>query len=165
MRCPSCSATESRVVDTTSDAAPDEIRRRRECLRCGKRFTTVERIRSTLPLVVKAGLHEGAEARREPFDAEKLRHGIAIACAKRPIPSAAIDRMVDNIETRLEAMAAEEVPSHLIGEMVLDALRELDGVAYIRYAVVFLGLDDLTAVRDEIDRLLAGRTVGAEASR
>ncbi|GAB4477943.1 MAG: hypothetical protein Kow00124_21730 [Anaerolineae bacterium] len=125
----------------------------------------MERVRSTLPLVVKAGLHEGADARREPFDAEKLRHGIAIACAKRPISSAAIDRLVDGIEAQLEALAVEEVPSQVIGEMVLDALRELDGVAYIRYAVVFLGLDDLAAVRDEIDRLLTGRTVGAGASR
>jgi transcriptional repressor NrdR len=115
-------------------------------------------MRSTLPLVVKSSVQGDAPARREPFDRAKLRHGIALACAKRPIPPATIDRLVDDIEARLEAMNAEAVPSHAIGEMVIDALRELDGIAYIRYAIVFLGLDDLAALRREIDRLLYERS-------
>jgi transcriptional repressor NrdR len=159
MRCPYCNASESRVVDTTTDPANGEIRRRRQCLACHERFSTVERVRLNLPLVVKDGV-EGMPARREPFDREKLRRGINIACAKRPISQAAIDRLVETIEAQLQANQAGEVASRAIGEMVIGGLRELDEVAYIRYAIVFLGLDDLAAVRDEIDRLLAIRPGG-----
>jgi len=158
MRCPACGTSDSRVVDTSSYPDQGEIRRRRECLSCGRRFTTVERIRSALPLVVKTSPVEGLPPRREPFSAEKLLHSIRVACAKRPISPAAIDRVVDGIEAGLEALGAEEVPSHTIGEMVLLALRELDGIAYIRYAAVFLDLRDLQAVKAEIDRLLFERT-------
>lgn len=156
MRCPFCGATDSRVVDTTTDPSNNEIRRRRMCLACEERFSTVERIRLTLPLVVKYGL-DGTPTRREPFDPDKLRRGIRLACAKRPIPPAAIDRLVESIEARLQDNRLEEISSRRIGEMAIAGLRDLDEIAYIRYAIVFLGLDDLVAVRDEIDRLLTSR--------
>nr|MBN1230177.1 transcriptional repressor NrdR [Anaerolineae bacterium] len=153
MRCPYCHGLDTRVIDTSADRSPDEIRRRRVCQNCGERFTTYERPRTSLPLIVKdaSGRMEG---RREPFDAEKLRHGIRVACAKRPISDSAIDRLVSDIEARLRASGASEVSSRAVGEMVIDGLRDLDEIAYIRYAIVFLGLEDLVAVRDEIDRLL-----------
>jgi transcriptional repressor NrdR len=106
-----------------------------------------------MPLVVK--YHAGSDQpRREPFDAEKLRNGIRVACAKRPISQAAIDRLVASVEAQLQERGGGEVASHEIGEIVIAELRELDEIAYIRYAIVFLGLEDLTAVRNEIDRLL-----------
>jgi transcriptional repressor NrdR len=157
MHCPYCGAEESRVVDTLSDSIGNEIRRRRVCRVCGRRFSTVERVRTGLPLVIKDS-PPGLPARREPFDRAKLRRGIQVACAKRPIPQAAIDRLVEGIEAQLQASGMGEVPSRAIGEMVINGLRELDEIAYIRYAIVFLGLDDLAAVRREIDRLLQERT-------
>jgi transcriptional repressor NrdR len=108
-----------------------------------------------LPVVVKEEA-DGTPTRREPFDLDKLRWGIQVACAKRPIPQAAIDRLVSSIESQVLERSVEEIPSHEIGEMVIAGLCELDEIAYIRYAIVFLGLEDLTAVRSEIDGLLAG---------
>jgi transcriptional repressor NrdR len=98
---------------------------------------------------------DGKPARREPFNRDKLTQGIQIACAKRPVSQAAIERLVDGIEAYLEGDNLIEVPSRVIGQMVIDGLRGLDGVAYLRYAIVFLGLDDLASIRVEIDRLLA----------
>ena len=155
MRCPTCGAADSRVIDTTTDS--DEIRRRRECQACGERYSTVERVRTRLPLVVKAN-PDGLIERREPFDPDKLRRGIRRACAKRPISDAAIDRLVASIEDALREERAGEISSRCIGELVIDGLRDLDEIAYIRYAIVFLGLEDLQAVRDEIDRLLVERS-------
>jgi transcriptional repressor NrdR len=137
-----------------SHLSGDEIRRRRECLECHRRYTTVERVQLRLPLVVKDG-PEGMPARREAFDRDKLRQGIQIACAKRPIAQAAIDRLVEAIEAHLEESNLTEVSSRKIGEWVIAGLRDLDEVAYLRYAIVFLGLDDLVSVRQELDRLLA----------
>jgi transcriptional repressor NrdR len=154
MRCPYCGAADSRVVDTSSDSIRQEIRRRRECQSCAKRFSTAERVRIGPPLVMKEAA-DGSLTRREPFDREKLRRGIQVACAKRPIPQAAIDRLVASIEAQIMTRACEEIPSFDIGEMVIAGLCELDEIAYIRYAIVFLDLEDLTAVRTEIDRLLA----------
>ena len=154
MKCPYCGASVTRVVDTTSDSIHEEIRRRRQCQVCDRRFSTVERIRMGLPVVVKEEA-DGSPARREPFDLDKLRWGIQVACAKRPIPQAAIDRLVSSIESQVLERSVSEILSHQIGEMVIAGLCELDEIAYIRYAIVFLGLEDLTAVRSEIDRLLA----------
>jgi transcriptional repressor NrdR len=153
MRCPYCDAFDSFVISTKSFESGAEIRRRRECGNCGERFTTVERLRASLPLVVKSGA-DGEAARRERFDKDKLQESIQLACHKRPISSSAIERLVSTIQTYVEGQRSGEVPSQVIGEMVADGLRELDEVAYIRYAIVFLGLEDLLAVRDEIDRLL-----------
>lgn len=153
MHCPFCGATESRVVDTTSDPEHDEIRRRRLCQVCGKRFSTIERVRAELPLIVKDN-PSGVPLRREAFDRAKLRRSILTACAKRPISEPAVDRLIAGIEARLRAENMGEVSSRVIGEMVIDGLRDLDEIAYIRYAIVFLGLEDLAAVQSEIDRLL-----------
>jgi len=110
-----------------------------------------------LPLVRKES-QDGVSTRREPFDRQKLRQGIDIACAKRPIPPSAIDRLLDDIEARLLTEGGDEVSSRHIGELVIQGLRALDDIAYIRYAIVFLGLGNLTAVRDEIDNLLSLRS-------
>jgi transcriptional repressor NrdR len=153
MRCPYCGSTESRVVDTTTVFEGDEVRRRRLCQVCGERFTTLERVRPNQPLVVKDSAG-GLPARRELFDRDKLRRSIMTACAKRPIPEAAIDRLVAGIEAELRAENAAEISSRAIGEMVIRGLQGLDEVAYIRYAIVFLRLEDLTAIQAEIERLL-----------
>ena len=158
MRCPFCGADKSRVVDTTQDIARDETRRRRACSTCGRRFTSYERSRLATPLIVKAG-HDGQPGRREEFDPDKLRHGIRVACAKRPIPQAAIDQLLADVEARLQEMGVDEVPSRVVGDMVMEGLRELDEIAYIRFAIVYLGLGDLLAVRNEIDHLLSSDEV------
>jgi transcriptional repressor NrdR len=124
------------------------VRRRRECEDCGKRFSTVERAVLATPMVVKQ------DGTREEFDRDKLIRGIRIACAKRPVPAADIERLVGEIESTLQSMGRPEVSSRVIGDMVIAGLKELDQIAYIRYAIVYLGLEDLRAIRDEIDRLL-----------
>lgn len=148
MKCPYCGAEDkSRVVDTTRDAQ-DGIRRRRECLACDKRFSTYERVLRATPLLIKSN---GA---REAFDREKLVRGIQLSCAKRPIPAADITTMVDEIETHLQAMGRDEVPSRVVGDMVIERLKELDPIAYIRYAIVYLRLDNLTSIQGLLDNLL-----------
>ncbi|HLF00801.1 MAG TPA: transcriptional regulator NrdR [Anaerolineales bacterium] len=147
MRCPYCSNADSKVIDTTHDTRGG-VRRRRECLACGQRFTTYERAILATPLLVKG------DGSREEFDREKLIRGIRVACAKRPVASADIERLVGEIEATLQTMGKPEVSSRVVGDMVVAGLKELDHIAYIRYAIVYLKLDDLRAVRDEIDRLL-----------
>ncbi len=147
MRCPFCEGDQTRVIDTTHDTRGG-IRRRRECSLCQQRFSTYERAILTAPLIQK---HDGT---REEFDRDKLLQGIRIACAKRPVSAADIDRLAGEIEARLESLGKEEVSSRFVGDMVIAGLKELDYVAYIRYAIVYLGLDDLQAIQDEIDRLL-----------
>lgn len=147
MRCPYCEGEETRVIDTSHDARGG-VRRRRECMACEQRFSTYERAILTAPLIVKQ------DGTREEFDREKLLHGLRIACAKRPVPAADIERLSGEIEARLQSMGKEEISSRIVGDMAIAGLKELDHVAYIRYAIVYLGLDDLQAVRDEIDRLL-----------
>ncbi|MBI3242686.1 MAG: transcriptional repressor NrdR [Chloroflexi bacterium] len=147
MRCPYCSNADSKVIDTTHDARGG-VRRRRECQACGQRFTTYERAILATPLLVKG------DGSREEFDREKLIRGIRVACAKRPVATADIDRLVGEIEATLQTMGKPEVSSRVVGDMVISALKELDHIAYIRYAIVYLKLDDLRSVRDEINRLL-----------
>ena len=147
MRCPYCQGEESRVVDTSHDARGG-IRRRRECNNCNQRFSTYERAILANPLLVKQ------DGTREEFDRDKLIGGIRIACAKRPVSAAEIERLVGEIESALQAMGRAEVSSRVVGDMVIAGLKEMDQVAYIRYAIVYLGLDDLRSIRDEIDHLL-----------
>ncbi len=147
MLCPYCRYPRSKVVDTTPDSRGG-IRRRRECLSCKQRFSTYERPILATPLLIKQ------DGTREEFDREKLIRGIRISCAKRPVSAADIDRLVGEIEAALQAMGRAEVSSRVVGDMVIAGLKELDLIAYIRYAIVYLGLDDLTAIRSEIDRLL-----------
>jgi len=147
MRCPYCQEEDSRVVDTSHDSRGG-IRRRRECNNCNQRFSTYERAILANPLMVKQ------DGTREEFDRDKLLDGIRISCAKRPVSAAEIERLVGEIESALQAMGRAEVSSRVVGDMVIAGLKELDQVAYIRYAIVYLGLDDLRSIRDEIDHLL-----------
>jgi transcriptional repressor NrdR len=147
MRCPYCNNERSRVVDTSRDSRGG-VRRRRECEGCGQRFSTYERPILATPLIIKQ------DGTREEFDREKLIRGIRISCAKRPVTAADIDRLVGEIEAALQALGRAEVSSRVVGDMVMPGLKELDQIAYIRYAIVYLGLDDLQAIRTEIDRLL-----------
>jgi transcriptional repressor NrdR len=137
------------VIDTTHDARGG-VRRRRVCLACKQRFSTYERAVLATPLLIKQ------DGTRQEFDRDKLARGIRIACAKRPVSAADVDRLVGEIESTLQAMGKAEVSSRVVGDMVVAGLKELDHIAYIRYAIVYLGLDDLRAIRNEIDRLLEG---------
>lgn len=145
MRCPHCDAEKHKVVDTRDTG--DAIRRRRQCEECGQRFTTYEHVAANL-LVIKSGNH------REPFDRQKLLSGIQIAATKRPISSDTIENIADQIVESLHAIGKNEVHSSVIGTMVLDHLAQIDQVAYIRFASVYLDLSDLTEVQSEIDRLM-----------
>ena len=150
MRCPYCQHEQSRVIDTTHDTHGG-VRRRRECesLTCRQRFSTYERTILATPLIIKQ------DGTREEFDREKLTRGIRIACAKRPVSAADIERLVGEIESTLQRMGRAEVSSRIVGDIVVKALKELDQIAYVRYAIVYLHLDDLQAIRHEIDRLLS----------
>jgi transcriptional repressor NrdR len=147
MHCPYCHSQRTRVIDTSHDARGG-VRRRRVCLGCEQRFSTYERAVLAAPLLTKQ------DRTREEFDRDKLARGIRIACAKRPVSAADIDRLVGEIEATLRAMGKAEVSSRVVGDLVIAGLKELDLVAYIRYAIVYLGLDDLRAIRDEIDAIL-----------
>jgi len=149
MRCPYCQHDESKVIDTTHDSRGG-VRRRRECEKCGQRFSTYERAIQTIPLIVKQ------DGSREEFDRDKVMRGIRIACAKRPVSASDIEYLVGSIESELASLGRAEVYSRVIGDMVIAGLKKLDQVAYIRYATVYLKLDDLRAIRNEIDRLLEG---------
>ncbi len=149
MRCPYCKHDSSKVIDTTHDSRGG-VRRRRECENCGQRFSTHERPIMATPLIIKQ------DGTREEFDREKLARGIRISCAKRPVSAADIDRLVGEIEATLQAMGKAEVSSRVVGDMAIAGLKALDQIAYIRYAIVYLKLDDLKAIRSEIDRLLEG---------
>jgi transcriptional repressor NrdR len=146
MNCPYCDGSKTRVIDTSRDERG--VRRRRECQSCGQRFNTVERAILTTPLVVKT------DGRREEFDPHKLLTGIRVACAKRPVATEAIEGLVESVEAELRAMGKAEVDAKVIGDIVIEGLKELDKVAYIRFAIVYLRLEDLEAVRSEIDRLM-----------
>ncbi len=149
MKCPHCGHDAHRVIDTRTTG--DAIRRRRQCEQCGQRFTTYEHVAANL-LVIKS------DGRREPFDRQKILSGIQIAATKRPITREAMEAMVDQITEALQAVGRTEVPSKLIGSMVLDQLAHVDQVAYIRFASVYLDINDLNELRNEIDRLM-GRSV------
>ncbi len=148
MLCPFCQHNKSKVVDTTKDA-PGGIRRRRECLQCNERFSTLERPILATPLLIKQ------DSTREEFNRDKLMQGIVIACAKRPVSAADIERLIGEVEATLQRMGKSEVSSRIVGDMVMEKLMEVDQIAYIRYASVYLQLDDLQAIRTEIDHLLS----------
>ena len=148
MKCPYCDSDDTRVIDTAHETTGPGIRRRRECNQCSKRFSTVERAILNTPLVVKS------DGRREPFDHAKLLSGIRMACAKRPISSDALEGLVNSIEARIQQTGKAEVPTKMIGDLVIAGLKPLDQVAYIRFATVYLGLDDVESIRREIDKIL-----------
>jgi transcriptional repressor NrdR len=148
MQCPYCGQPDSRVVDTRSTG--ESIRRRRECQNCRKRFTTYEQISEALLIVKRDG-------RREPFDRHKLLQGIRIACAKRPIALADIDRIVDQIEEYLFSLGKAEVQSEMVGQMVLAKLKGIDALAYIRFAMVYMDMEDVETLQVELERLMTER--------
>ena len=149
MKCPYCDHSKTRVIDTSHDMRGG-TRRRRVCDSCNQRFSSYERPILATPLIIKR------DGMREEFSRDKLMAGIRIACEKRPVAATELDRIVGEIEAELQQMGRAEVKSRLIGDRVIKKLKELDEVAYIRYAIVYLGLHDLDSIREEIDRLLEG---------
>jgi len=151
MRCPFCQAIEDKVVDTRPSDNEQVIRRRRECVGCERRFTTYERIDEILPLVVKK------DGRREPFDRAKVQLGLRRACSKRPVSMETVERTVDRIERDLQEGGEKEVPSSRIGDAVMAALRNIDDVAYVRFASVYRSFRDVSELMDELKELVEAR--------
>lgn len=147
MRCPYCQHDQSRVLDTTHDSRGN-VRRRRECQKCDQRFSTLERAILGTPMVIKK------DGTREEFDRDKLLRGLKIACAKRPVSAADIDRMIGEVEARLQQLGKAEVSSRTIGDLVMNGLKSRDLIAYVRYAIVYLHMDDLHTIRNEVNELL-----------
>ncbi|HXH02300.1 MAG TPA: transcriptional regulator NrdR [Candidatus Competibacteraceae bacterium] len=157
MHCPFCGGQDTRVVDSRLSPEGDKVRRRRECPQCGARFTTYEIAELVLPQVVKR------DGRREPFNEIKLRAGMMRALEKRPVSAEAIERALHRILTRARASGERELNSQLLGEWVMDELRALDAVAYVRFASVYRSFQDVNAFREEIERLQSGER-GADDS-
>ncbi|HEY1409227.1 MAG TPA: transcriptional regulator NrdR [Promineifilum sp.] len=151
MRCPYCQYEKTHVIDTSHDRRGG-TRRRRVCGSCGQRYTSYERPILATPLLIKK------DGTREEFSRDKLLGGIRVACAKRPISAADIERIAGEIESELQRMGQEEVKSRIVGDLVIGKLKELDLVAYVRYAIVYLRLDDLSSIREEIDQLLTDKS-------
>ena len=149
MRCPQCGERESRVVDSRDLDDAATIRRRRECAACSMRFTTYERVEAARLVIVKR------DGTRQEFDREKLASGLRKALTRRPVPASAADQATDEIEAALRAEGMTEVPSSRIGQMAMAKLRELDQIAYIRFASVYQSFDDLEALKREVDALYA----------
>ena len=147
MDCPYCGYFDQKVIDSRD--VDKGIRRRRQCLKCGARFTTYERMQSASLFVIKK------DERREEFNRDKLLTGIRKACEKRPLASGTIEKVVDEIESELYRSGKVEVPSTVVGDMVMDKLRSLDHIAYIRFASVYREFQDITALKQAVDDLVA----------
>ena len=152
MRCPFCTYLEDKVVDSRESREGDAIRRRRECLRCERRFTSYERIDEIPYMVVKK------DGRREPFDRNKVMEGLLRACEKRPVPSAKLDAIVNSIEKYVQESSERERPTSKVGEMIMRRLKELDKVAYVRFASVYLEFEDVTEFMQELKTLVRTRS-------
>ena len=148
MKCPYCSFAESKVIDSRPTEENNSIRRRRECLKCGKRFTTYEKLESIALVVIKK------DESRQPFNRNKVLKGIITACEKRPISLLQMEKVADDIESELAQSMEREIKSTVIGEMVMDKLRLLDEVAYVRFASVYKQFDDLSTFMDELKGLI-----------
>lgn len=157
MKCPYCGYDDSKVVDSRS--INDGVRRRRQCLHCDSRFTTYEGVQANNFLVIKK------DGRREEFSRDKLTSGIRKACTKRPISSEAIERLVDRVEEEVHRLGKVEVPSSTIGELVMVNLRELDRIAYIRFASVYREFADVESFRQEVDALAQSPEPGISAAQ
>jgi transcriptional repressor NrdR len=151
MRCPACKKDEDRVLDTRSSQDADVIRRRRSCTACGRRYTTFERIEAAPMRVVKK------DGTRVPFDRRKILGGMLKACEKRPVALSALEDVVNRIETEIYRQYDREVPSQVMGTLVMKALRELDQVAYVRFASVYREFKDISAFIDELKPMLGTR--------
>ena len=147
MRCPFCSAADTRVIDSRLSDDGDSVRRRRECEVCAERFTTFERAELHLPQVIKS------DGRREAFSEDKLRAGLGRALEKRPVNAEAVEAMIGRLRHRLLASGERELRSRTIGEWVMDELKDLDPVAYVRFASVYRSFEDVDAFREEVQRL------------
>ncbi len=157
MRCPFCGAQDTKVVDSRLSGEGDQVRRRRRCVVCKERFTTYESAELNLPRIVKR------DGSRVPFDGRKLRSGMMRALEKRPVSTADVDAALARINRRLLASGEGEVPSRRVGELVMEELRGLDQVAYVRFASVYRKFEDVQAFREEIERL--ERQLSPEATR
>lgn len=151
MRCPYCEYDGTKVIDSRHTEEGHAIRRRRECERCGKRFTTYEKIEETVMMVVKK------DGSRQAFDRSKIMNGIVKACEKRPVAVADMEKIVDEIERGLNNMMEKEVKSSFIGELVMDRLKDLDEVAYVRFASVYRQFTDINTFLKEIEKLADSR--------
>jgi transcriptional repressor NrdR len=149
MKCPFCANAENKVIDSRISKDGKAIRRRRECLGCARRFTTYEYVEDILPMVVKK------DGRREQFDRQKILNGVKKACEKRPISMEAIDKIVENVEQACQEIQAEEITSTVVGEKVMNELRALDGVAYVRFASVYRQFRDVGEFMSELKDLLS----------
>lgn len=150
MKCPFCGG-ESRVIESRPAADEEAVRRRRECLACGRRFTTMERVEVPPLIVVKK------DGRRERFNRDKLLTGVLKACEKRRVPLEVIEKLADDIERDLRSSLDQEVPSVVIGERVMEKLRHIDGVAYVRFASVYREFKDINEFREQLEQLLTSR--------
>jgi len=148
MRCPVCRSSDTRVLDKRDSADASTTRRRRQCGACLHRFTTYERIETSALMVVKS------DQRRQEFDRDRLRRSLQLACTKRPISAETIERTVEQIEAELRARDVAEVPSSVIGDLAMEKLRQLDQVAYIRFASVYRAFADVSSFEDEVRRLI-----------
>ena len=149
MKCPFCSHDDTRVVDSRLGKEGNNIRRRRECVECERRFTTYERVEETLPLVIKK------DGRREAFDRQKIISGIQRACEKRPVSIATIEKLVDQMELNLQESGEKEIDASRIGEAIMEALQSLDEVAYVRFASVYRQFRDINEFMSELKDILA----------
>ena len=147
MKCPYCNYEETQVIDTRETENLEATRRRRECLKCNKRFTTYERVEEAEIVVVKK------DGRRERFERQKLLNGVLKACEKRPIPLEKIEKLVDDVESDLRKRDSVEVESRIVGELVMKKLKSLDKIAYIRFASVYREFEDIGKFEEELEKL------------
>ncbi len=147
MHCPFCSFQDTKVIDSRLVTDGGQVRRRRECIECGERFTTFESAELMMPKVIKG------DGSRQPFDDHKLKSGILRAVEKRPVSVEAVEESIINIQSKLRAMGEREVAASVIGELVMDALRKLDQVSFVRFASVYRRFKDVSDFREEIERL------------
>lgn len=148
MKCPYCNCDKIKVIDSRPSEENNAIRRRRQCEVCNKRFTTYETVESMPLVIVKK------DETREPYDRQKLMSGLVRSCHKRPVPMATIDAMVDDIENQLYNAMKKEVQSHNIGELVMEKLKEVDEVAYVRFASIYREFRDINTFMDELKKIL-----------
>lgn len=147
MHCPFCKANETKVIDSRLADDGAQVRRRRECLQCGQRFTTFETAELTMPSVIKSDL------RRSPFNKDKIRLGMTKALEKRPVPIAIVDESVNRIISNIRGLGEREIPSQAIGEIVMAELKAIDAVAYVRFASIYRSFKDINEFHDEIKKL------------
>lgn len=155
MKCPFCGTVEDKVIDSRTTKEGDAIRRRRECLQCGKRFTSYERVEDIIPMVVKK------DGRRESFDRIKMLSGLKRACEKRPISVDMLEGVIDSVEKKLAGLGVKEIPSTWVGEEVMSSLRDMDKVAYVRFASVYRQFKDINELMDEVKNLFEQKTLAS----